>query len=142
MFTAADLVDVAPVRPLIEAFGYVPITQTMLAQDVVRYCGEPLAVVVAGHRRGAEDAAERVEIDIDMTDPVTDLHAALAPAAPLVRDDAPGNLVVDTQIRDGSHRAGSAPHPAAPSARDARMRARSSRAPRMPRSTGPAAGSR
>lgn len=101
MFTAADLADVAPLRPLIEAFGYVPITQTMLARDIVRYCGEPLAVIVAASGEIAEDDAERVEIDIDMTDPVTDLHAALAPDAPLVRADAPGNLVVDTSFATG-----------------------------------------
>ncbi len=102
MFTMADLAAVAPLRPLIEKFGYVPITQTVLAQEIVRYCGEPLAVIVGATQEAAEDAAELVQIEIDMTPAVTDARAALAAGAPLVRQDAPGNLVVDTNFAAGT----------------------------------------
>ena len=98
MFTAADLAGVAPLRPLIEKFGYVPITQNVLADGVVRYCGEPIAAMVAATEAEAEDWAEQVTIEIDSTASVTDALAALDPAAPIVRADAPGNLVVDTRF--------------------------------------------
>ena len=98
MFTAADLAGVAPLRPLIEKFGYVPITQHILAEGVVRYCGEPVAVVVAESEAVAEDWAEQVFVEVESVPPVTDAIAALDPAAPLVRTDAPGNLVIDTRF--------------------------------------------
>lgn len=106
LFTMADLAGVAAIRPLIEKFGYVPITQTVLAQDVVRYCGEPVAAIVAVTPELAEDLAEQVQLDIDMTPCVTDARAALDPAAPLVRADVPGNLVVDTHFTTGTPQPG------------------------------------
>lgn len=101
MFTAADLVGVSPVQPMIEKFGYVPISQSVLAEGVVRYCGEPVAVVVADSGAAAEDWAEQVFVEVETCTPVTDALAALAPAAPLVRADAPDNLVVDTRFSTG-----------------------------------------
>ena len=101
MFTMADLAGVSPIQPMIDKFGYVPITQTVLAHEVVRYCGEPLAVVVAESAEAAEDLAEQVVIEIDMVAAVTDAQAALESGAPLVREDAPGNLVVDTRFATG-----------------------------------------
>ena len=38
-----------------------PFLQHVLARDIVRYVGEPFAVVVAASRAIAEDAAERIE---------------------------------------------------------------------------------
>ncbi len=98
MFTARDLADVSPLRPTIDKFGYVPITQTVLAQEVVRYCGEPVAVVVAASPEAAEDVAEQVVVETDAVTPVTNAREALDGAAPLVRPDAPGNLVIDTRF--------------------------------------------
>ncbi len=101
MFTMADLAGVGPLRPMIDRFGYVPISQTVLAQDVVRYCGEPIAVVVAPTAEAAEDVAEQVVLDIDMSAAVTEAGAALEAGAPRVREDAPGNLVIDTRFAAG-----------------------------------------
>src|SRR5579862_979478 len=42
-----------------------PYRQTVLARDVVRYVGEPVAVVFAGDAYTAEDAAELVGIDVE-----------------------------------------------------------------------------
>ena len=52
MFAAADLVGVARLQPMIDKFGYVPITQSVLADGVVRYCGEPVCGRGRGVRRG------------------------------------------------------------------------------------------
>ena len=42
----------------------VPYAQPVLADDVVRYVGEPVAVVLADSAELAEDAAQAVELDI------------------------------------------------------------------------------
>lgn len=51
--------------------------QQPLADDRVRYVGEPLALVVADNRYTAEDALDHVQVDYDALDPVVDVHAAL-----------------------------------------------------------------
>src|ERR1041384_1305216 len=38
--TAADLAAVKPIQPLLHKFNYVPISQPVLAADVVRFVGE------------------------------------------------------------------------------------------------------
>jgi carbon-monoxide dehydrogenase large subunit/6-hydroxypseudooxynicotine dehydrogenase subunit gamma len=53
--------------------------QPVLAAGVVRYVGEPVAVVVAGDPYAAEDAAELVEIDIEEEPAVLDAAAAGPP---------------------------------------------------------------
>ncbi len=95
MFTATELAGVAPIRPMLDKFGYVPIAQPVLAQEVVRYVGDLIAVVVAPSEEVAEDLAEQVELGIDPLPVVTDAAAALAPGAPLVHPDARGNVVID-----------------------------------------------
>ena len=67
--------------------------QTVLASGRVRYVGDPVAFVVAETMQQARDAAEAVIVDIDPLPAVTTGRAAVAPGAPLVHDDAPGNVV-------------------------------------------------
>lgn len=70
-------------------------THTPLARDVVRYVGEPVALVVAENRYVAEDAAELVEVRYRPLPAVVDLEAALRPEAPRVHADLPDNLAAD-----------------------------------------------
>jgi aerobic carbon-monoxide dehydrogenase large subunit len=49
-----------------------PYRQPVLAQDRVRYIGEPVAVVFASDPYQAEDAADRVEMVIDPLEPIAD----------------------------------------------------------------------
>jgi CO/xanthine dehydrogenase Mo-binding subunit len=49
-----------------------PYRQHVLANDVVRYVGEPVAVVFADNQYAAEDAADAVELDIEQLDAVID----------------------------------------------------------------------
>jgi carbon-monoxide dehydrogenase large subunit len=63
-----------------------------LASDVVRYVGEPVAVVVAHNRYLAEDAVGCIVVDYEPLPTVGTLEQAIAPDAPLVYDDAPGNV--------------------------------------------------
>ena len=55
-----------------------------LAQDDVRFVGDPIAMVVASSRYVAEDACELIEVYIDATTAVSTLEQAMAPGAPLV----------------------------------------------------------
>ena len=61
-----------------------PLAWGLLADDTVRYVGEPLAAVVATSRAVAEDAAELVDVDLDPLPPVVDPLVAVAPDAPLL----------------------------------------------------------
>lgn len=49
-----------------------------MATDKVRYQGEPVAAVVTESRMAAEDAAELVQVDYQMLEPVLDAETALA----------------------------------------------------------------
>ena len=66
-----------------------------LAHERVVHIGEPVAMVVAESALAAQDAAEQVAIEYEALTPVTDARAALAPGAPQVWPQAPGNLAVD-----------------------------------------------
>ena len=48
--TAADLAGARPIRPMLHKFNYRPIEQPLLAKDVVRFVGEPVAAVVCAER--------------------------------------------------------------------------------------------
>ncbi len=101
LITAADLVGVKPIYLVLQNYNYIPVEQPLLAKDVVRFVGEPVAVVVAQSMEAAEDAADLVEIEISETTPVVTIGAALDPNSPLVHDHIPGNVVVDAQFSSG-----------------------------------------
>src|SRR5919197_964098 len=70
--TAADL-DLKPLRP---SFGPPVFARPPLARDLVRFMGEPVAVVVASSREQALDAAELVQVDYEPLAVVADPLAA------------------------------------------------------------------
>jgi len=94
---AEDLAGVRPIRPMLHKFNYQPIEQPILAKDVVRFVGEPVAAVFAKTNAEAEDAADRVEIEIAELPAVADARDALAAAAPRVHDTP--NVVVEGCIK-------------------------------------------
>jgi aerobic carbon-monoxide dehydrogenase large subunit len=65
--------------------------QPILAQEVVRYVGDPVAFVVAETLNQAKDAAELIEVEYQPLPAVTTAAAALAPGAPSVWAANPGN---------------------------------------------------
>ena len=71
-----------------------------LVVGVARCVGDPVAMVVAETSAQARDAAELVEVDYEPMDAVTDPVAALAEGAPLVWEQAPGNLAVEFATGD------------------------------------------
>ncbi|MXG88730.1 xanthine dehydrogenase family protein molybdopterin-binding subunit [Nocardioides flavescens] len=64
-----------------------------LADDVVRYVGDPVALVVAETRAQAVDAAELVDVDYEPLDVVVDPEEALADGAPLQFPELGTNVV-------------------------------------------------
>jgi xanthine dehydrogenase D subunit len=56
--------------------------QPVLASDVVRYAGEPVAIVAAEHPELARQAAAKIEVDYEVVAPVTDMLQALDRDAP------------------------------------------------------------
>lgn len=84
VYTAADL-D-------IDATHAGPVVQPWLAEGVVRYVGEPVALVLAEQRYQLADIAELVDVDYEPLDPVIGIDAALADRTVLF-DDVGSNLV-------------------------------------------------
>jgi carbon-monoxide dehydrogenase large subunit len=72
----------------------------LLPADKARHVGEAVAVVVAETREQAMDAAELVEVEYEELPWVTHSEDAMAPGAPLVWDEAPNNILVDTSFGD------------------------------------------
>ena len=72
----------------------------VIAVGKVRHVGDPVAVVIAETRQAAKDAAELLEIDYTDLPAVSTLKQAVAPGAPLVHDDVPGNVCYDWHIGD------------------------------------------
>ena len=81
------------------AYGLGLADQPVLASDVVRYVGEPVAVVAADHPEIARLAASKIAVEYEVLEPVTDPVAALEPGAPAVHQD--GNLVRHLKVRKG-----------------------------------------
>ena len=90
VITAADVGELPPITPMLHKFNYVPIAQPILAKDVVRFVGEPVAAVVASSREAAEDVADEVAVEIEETTPVVDAMAALDERAAPVHPGCPG----------------------------------------------------
>jgi aerobic carbon-monoxide dehydrogenase large subunit len=74
--------------------------QFPLAVDRVRFLGEPVAAVIAETLQQARDAAEAVLPDIDATQAVSSIEAAIAEGAPLVHNSVPGNIPYDFHFGD------------------------------------------
>ncbi len=107
VLTAAEIADdgLLPLRPGAESntqtgepFAFEP--QPLLAVGKVRHVGEAVAVIVAETREQAQDAAELVAIDYRPLPAVTTAAAARAPGAPLLSEQAPGNLCLDWRTGD------------------------------------------
>ena len=107
VWTGADLnaADYGPLKTLIpvpnrDGSPMKTPTRPSLATDKVRFVGDPVAFVVAETLAEAKDAAEAVVVDIEPLPAVTDARAATQPGAPVVFDEAPGNICLDYPYGD------------------------------------------
>jgi len=106
VITADDIDGIGDIRiPIRLPFAESPeanlALQPPLADGVVRYVGEPIAVVVATDPYTAEDAAERVVVDLEALDPVADMATAGQPSAPLVHEACGSNTIKRLVYRYG-----------------------------------------
>ena len=74
--------------------------QPLLADDRVRYVGDPVAFIVAESVNQAKDAAELIAVEYDVLPAVVRAEAALAAGAPAVWDDNPGNEAFFHEVGD------------------------------------------
>jgi carbon-monoxide dehydrogenase large subunit len=88
VFTGQDLeLEIWPLPPRLPMMNKAMI-RPMLARNVVRFVGEPVAVVIATSRALAVDAAETVVVDYEPLPVVVDLEASLAGSVVLHEDAA------------------------------------------------------
>src|SRR6266508_1772802 len=102
VLTAAD-VDLAPIASgaTSEAFA-----RPILASEVVRFVGEPLAVVLAETREQAADAAEAVLVDYEPLPTVIDPERAMEAGAPLLFPKHGSNASLESEFGDSDPLAG------------------------------------
>ena len=72
-----------------------------LADGEVSYVGEAVALVLAGNRYVAEDAAALVAVDYDVLPAVSDCRKAIEPAAPAVRRELNTNVAAAYKVAYG-----------------------------------------
>jgi carbon-monoxide dehydrogenase large subunit len=109
IYTGADLVrdDIGTIptlaifkRPDGSAMTVPP--RRLLAHDVVRFAGEPVAAVVAHSHALAQNAAETIAIEYEVLPSVVDPLQAIKPGAPVVWEDAPDNVVAAMSYGDAT----------------------------------------
>jgi xanthine dehydrogenase D subunit len=86
--------------PGLNAVGLEHLDQPVLAVDVVRYQGEPVALVAADHPETARRAAARIVVTYEQLEGVTEARRALDPTAPQLHEG--GNVVRHLKIRKGA----------------------------------------
>ncbi|MDB6082730.1 MAG: Xanthine dehydrogenase, molybdenum binding subunit apoprotein [Gammaproteobacteria bacterium] len=95
--SAADLppgLGVLPAMDLTESSA--AIHHPVLVDEIARYAGQPIAIVLARDAYAADDLADRVKVDYEELAPVMDVEAALRAGAPLLYPDLGTNAVHET----------------------------------------------
>ncbi|MBK1786798.1 xanthine dehydrogenase subunit D [Prauserella cavernicola] len=85
--------------PGVNRYGLEHPDQPVLAEDVVRYQGEPVAIVAADHPETARRAVAKIDVGYEVLEPVTDSEAAVAGEGPELHPG--GNVVRHVPIRFG-----------------------------------------
>jgi nicotinate dehydrogenase large molybdopterin subunit len=99
VLTAADVPSNRIVEMASGGLAELEVAMPVLAQDRVRYLGEPVAVVAAVTQQIAHEAAELVSVDYEELPGVFDVESAQADGAPRVHEV--GNTLVSWQIKCG-----------------------------------------
>jgi CO/xanthine dehydrogenase Mo-binding subunit len=103
VFTLADLPELrgALPPPPIAAVALQPYRQSALADGLVRFVGEPIAVVVARDRYAASDGAAAVRVEYDPLPPAVDVERAAGADAVLVHADWGTNVAATVALGFG-----------------------------------------
>ena len=74
--------------------------QPVLAEDQVRYQGEPVAIVAADHPEIARQACKKIAVQYEVLQPIVDAVAASRPDSPLVHEaPVPGHGITGNVLR-------------------------------------------
>jgi CO/xanthine dehydrogenase Mo-binding subunit len=79
-----------------------PAKQYIMAVDKVRYMGEPVAAVVAEDPSIAEDALALIDVEYEPLKPVVKIEDAIKEDAPLIFEEAGGNVLLHDKMVHGS----------------------------------------
>src|SRR4051812_5465690 len=109
VFTGADLIadDIGTI-PTLSVFmrpDGKPMTvppRRLLAHEIVRFAGEPVAAVVARSRLAAQTASEAITVEYEVLPSVVDPFEATRPGAPAVWAEAPDNVVAAMSYGDAA----------------------------------------
>ena len=72
----------------------------VLARDVVRFVGQPIAFVIADSAYQAQDAADLADMEYELLDAAPTMDAALQPGAPVLHEASPGNVSAEFEAGD------------------------------------------
>ena len=92
VFTGAQIAEFLGPMPIGTPFPSPP--HHAVAPEVVRYAGEPVAVVVAGDRYLARDAADAIVVSYETLPAVVDTELAMTGKPVVIHKDFPNNLAV------------------------------------------------
>jgi carbon-monoxide dehydrogenase large subunit len=99
----ADGVKHIPFPPLFKRADGSPMAappRTPLAEEKVFYVGQPVIAIVAATRREAQDAADTVLVEYEDLPCVVDPRRAIEPDAPLLWEQASGNVAAEAVYGD------------------------------------------
>lgn len=71
---------------ILTLIGVGPDEEYVLAEDKVRYIGEPVAAIIAESEEAANEAASMVKLDLEELPAVFDVEEALKPGAPILKE--------------------------------------------------------
>src|SRR6478736_2114846 len=101
VFTLEDIgpLHVLEAGPELAAHRHSP--YPALADDRVRYVGQPIAACMRPSRAQAEDLADQVEVELDALPAVVDAVAAMKPDSPRLFDTWPDNAFIANTVTEG-----------------------------------------
>jgi len=102
VFTLADIgpLNILEAGPELAAHRHSP--YPALADERVRYVGQPIVACMQPTRAQAEDLADLVELELDPLPAVVDAVAAMRPGSPRVFDNWPDNAFIASAVNEGS----------------------------------------
>lgn len=102
VFTLADIgpLNILEAGPELAAHRHSP--YPALADERVRYVGQPIVACMQPTRAQAEDLADLVELELDPLPAVVDAVAAMRPGSPRVFDNWPDNGFIASAVNEGS----------------------------------------
>ena len=101
--TGAEIAEICKpwVGVLTHLQGIKSAPQYPLAMERACWQGEAVAAVVASTRRAAEDALERLAVELEELPAVTDMASALDPATPVIHPELGDNLTFERKLEVG-----------------------------------------